>query len=758
MKIHLPILPFILRWGYAFGFLMMLHVTTKCQIVVDYGKSYVNITKGLNGGTIEPGDTLEMRSTFVVRCSGTCTYIDSCGYFDTVKTGMNYIPNSLAVLTNEGKIYKSFTDTWGDDCGYIVGNNIRINLGYNNADAPADAFRRGRLKSTHKPSFYGSTCIMVASYKVVVTAALGTHINTGGGSITYKQSTGGSIQSVNFPYNQAMIFTNYGICSNTVGANALGTEFNGSFGSGKNRNRTASANVPANYTYNIFTTGGPQDYYYGIPNNTSTQNYSTLNTWPKPDNSSPSHRVFSVWDIIGDHTGAASPLLGNPAADTVTNNNAGYMLVVNASYRIDSAFTHTVSGLCPNTYYELSAWFRNICSKCGCDSNGRGASTSGYIPTAVGDSSGVYPNLTIRVDGIDYYSTGNMKYTGQWIKKGFTYLTGPTQTSLRMTIRNNAPGGGGNDWALDDITLATCTPTLLLVPSGGLNICEGNQVDMFTTVSCFTPNYIYWIWERSTDGGSTWTSTGVNGTGNPVWVNNTWKYTATFPSFIADASYDNNMFRIRVASSPANLNNNGCSFSASNTISVLVNNCFTTLNTKIFSFEGGLNNGFRKLKWITENEENGVSFQLQKSEENGPFKTIASFMGEAPEGLGSMYQFTEPEKNDRAANYRVLVLQNHRAMASKVVNFQVNLKPGVRITNNPVKNQLGIEIISEGQANAAFALLDIYGRTLFQRTTLLNDGMQWVNLPMGNRLAPGTYYLNIKMGNLQVNEKILKIN
>jgi len=37
---------------------------------IDFGKSYINVTKGTNGGTIEPGDILEIRSSIVVR-SGT---------------------------------------------------------------------------------------------------------------------------------------------------------------------------------------------------------------------------------------------------------------------------------------------------------------------------------------------------------------------------------------------------------------------------------------------------------------------------------------------------------------------------------------------------------------------------------------------------------------------------------------------------------------------------------------------------------------
>src|ERR1700750_200457 len=137
---------------------------------IDFGKSFINVTKGVNGGTVEPGDTLEIRASFVVR-SGT---YDSCGYFDAVPAGTIYIPGTIRVLTNEGKIYKQFTDAFGDDCGYKTGSNIRINLGYVPAARPATAFRRGRIANNNKPSFFGGTCIMVASFRVRVTAAYNT--------------------------------------------------------------------------------------------------------------------------------------------------------------------------------------------------------------------------------------------------------------------------------------------------------------------------------------------------------------------------------------------------------------------------------------------------------------------------------------------------------------------------------------------------------------------------------------------------------
>src|SRR5207302_467346 len=209
-------------------------------------------------------DTLEIRDTFVVK-SGT---YDSCAFFDAVPVGTSYIANSLKVLTNEGKVYKAFTDAFGDDCGYLTGSNIRINLGFNPGNKPASAFRRGRIINTDKPSFYGSTCIMIASYRVKVTAGLGSTINLGGGSVSYKP-TALPLTSITFAADNVAVLQNTGFCGNSMGANALSAEFNGTFGTGKNRNRGTSGSVPAGYVYATFTANSPQDYYYGIPNNTS---------------------------------------------------------------------------------------------------------------------------------------------------------------------------------------------------------------------------------------------------------------------------------------------------------------------------------------------------------------------------------------------------------------------------------------------------------------------------------------------------------
>jgi hypothetical protein len=743
---------------------LLLHPCLFGQIA-DYGKSYFNVSKGVNGGTVAPGDTLEIRASLVVRNTG---FFDSCAFFDVIPTGTAYITGTVRVLTNEGKIYKQFTDAqFGAllDEGWIAGTNVRINLGYNQTDAPATVYRRGRIRNTHKPSFYGSSCIMVASYRVRVTAGYGTVINLGGGSLTYKLGAN-PLTTTALPSNPVMIYNNIGICPNSIGANALGTEFNGSFGGGKPRNRGTSANVPPSYTYAVFDVNTPNDYFYGIANNTSTRpNYTTLNTWAKPDVSSPTHRVFQVWDIIGDHTGAVSSTLGNPAADTVNNNNAGYMLVINASYRIDSAFQHVISNLCPNTYYEISCWMRNICSKCGCDSNGRGASGgAGYIPTATGDSSGVYPSIIFEIDGIDYYSSGQLRYTGQWVKKAFTFLTGPAQTSFTLKFKNNAPGGGGNDWALDDIAVATCTPNLMVLPGPNPFICDSNLADLSATVKSYFNNYTYYKWQRSTDGGSVWNDVSPpGGPATPVWNGAEWEYTVTFPSFITTMADSGHKYRVVVATTLANLANPNCRFTdAANIITLTIDPCNTILNTSITYFTGRLVNRRPVLNWGAVKEETPVKYEIEKSTNGRNYSMIAVVNGRNDPAINNNdYTFTDAALQTELAWYRIKItdLVTGEFKYSRII-LLVNSKPGIILHSvlNPFSSELRVDFIADENGMVQAELTDQLGNPLQRKQFPATRGINNFSIRDIGILPAGVYMLRLASGSNVVTAKVIKQN
>ena len=247
---------------------------------------------------------------------------------------------------------------------------------------------------------------------------------------------------------------------------------------------------------------------------------------------------------MGDHTGTINAA-GNPPAKPGVK--GGYMLMVNADVITSEAYRQLVTGLCPDTYYEFSAWVKNICKRCAIDTN----SNNTYKP-------GVYPNLSFSINGLDIYSTGQLDTIG-WQKKGFIFKTAAAQTTALLSIRNNASGGGGNDWVLDDLSIGTCGPIMKLnyVPIF-LGCGYGTLVDLSDTIKySYNPNYSWYKWERSTDGGVTWGDPPVPtfGFASTVFTGGYYQYITNYPPFVAFTADSGTRYRVIVANSFANLSN-----------------------------------------------------------------------------------------------------------------------------------------------------------------------------------------------------------
>ena len=728
------------------------------QIAVDYGKSYVNITKGTGGGTNEPGDVLEIRATFVVT-AGTAY---QCGYTDNIPAGTSYIPGTLRVLTNEGKIFRQWTDASDADAGTILGTTITINLGKG-----ATAISGGSIKNTNKPSVAGSSCIMVASYRVQVNPAsgLGTVVNVGGGSFVYSNAVApAALTTVTFSADSIMLYKNYGICPNTVGSNAIISEFGGTFGSGVLKDRAPSIKVPANYIYTPFGANSPDDYYYGVSNNTSPggSGYSTVNTWTIPD----PHRVFGTWDVIGDHTNAINPLLGNPATDT-TSGPGGYMVVINASYRTDTAFKDIVTNLCPNTYYQYTAWLRNIGPKGGDDSNGVTAisGNNSYIPTGPGDSSGVHPNLTFNANGYDYYTTGDIPYTGQWIQKGFTFKTGPTQNQMTIYIRNNAPGGGGNDWAIDDISVASCSPNLALTPAKPDTLCQGTVDTIGFKISSYFAEYSQWQVEESFDGGTTWAVAGTDtagqssvGTSTPVFNPSTGQYEYNVNRYYRlDAINTLILFRIRVASSATNLSTGNCSFSATTSKIVHAVNCNLVLPVSILAFKGKLQDGLAHLQWISGDEMADTKYVIERSRDKSNFETAGTVSGQAGVGSGNVYYFTDPAMVSGPTYYRIRISSGSLSKYSNVVLLSnSDLSTDISTLVNPFTDKISFDLTVSSDDRAVITLVDAYGRIIKRQNQSVTRGLNNIVLPGLEGVCSGMYVLQVKYAGGMISRQVIK--
>ncbi len=420
--------------------------------------------------------------------------------------------------------------------------------------------------------------------------------------------------------------------------------------------------------------------------------------------------------------------------------NGGYMLLVNADYGTGEAYSDNIKNLCPNTYYEFSAWIRNICGLCS------------------GADHGVKPNLTYTINNIDYYTTGNIQYTGEWVKRGFIYKTGPTETSIVITIKNNASGGNGNDWVLDDINLTTCYPDLIMNPNDTARACTGGDYMILSdTVKSYFNNYGNWCWEKSVDG-INWTGTGVCGTRTPVLMNGFYQYyvdTAFIPSKADSGTY----YRLKVGTTEENLSNSSCSVNGSQRVFLKVNGVgCKPVNANILSFAGAIENSRSRLKWISENEINLKEYIVEKSLDGIHFYKAGSVKATNVNNGG--YVFDDPENISMVAYYRLQLINADRDSykKSKTIVLYNRNAPFKISTINPFKNNLKVEIFVPENGIGELTLFDMYGKAVSSKKTELNKGNSSIEMNNVNGLPSGIYILQAFYKGISIQQKLIKTN
>ncbi|CAN5900189.1 hypothetical protein BH11BAC4_BH11BAC4_07440 [soil metagenome] len=744
-------------WVIAILFLCFIDEAAYSQTRVDVGKSFANISKLTTGGTFNPGDTIEVRVTIAVKTVATYTAVDSVQVFDNIPANTTYLTGSLRVATNQGLTYKGpFTEALDGDQGSNIAGAITINLGNK-----ANGTRGGRIRSdTSKPSFFNSHCIMMACYRVRinVSANFGDTIFFGG-SIKYKMITpANGWFNILFPTYKMLLFQNTGFCSNGTSVSAA-SDSAGTFASGIVQNRPAALAFATTYVKQNISTGQPNDYNYAIVNNSSADG------WTNPASTMPEapalHRVFGYWDIGGDHTGASNPSLGNPPKAPGTR--AGYFVLINASYNTDIAYQETLSNLCPNTYYEFSAWFRNVCPRCSCDSVGRGSGSAGFIPFPGNDSSGVRPNLTFEIDGLSYYTSGDIKYdrVAPWKQYGFTFLTKPTQTTANFVIRNNSPGGGGNDWAIDDIKIAHCGPSLTMNYNPIVLGCSLNPfvVNLSDTIRyVYNNSYIYFKWQKSNVGGTIWTDMtgpGTSGIGSTTLVNGMYQYVTNLPPFLAYPADSGTYYRVIVATTVSNLANS-CAFNDGSSTMIKVINCGLVLNSNFTRFNGLLNNKTAYLSWSASAERGLQNYEIEKSEDGIIFTGIGTVTARNMED--AHYNFTDPDMLTMNTYYRLKMINNEGLFKySTSILLSPALRFEIKALKNPFKNNITADIIVPEDGILYIKIFNDKGQLIKTMQQHARKGMNRIGTD-NIQQAAGIYFLSVSYKNETIKTKMIKLN
>ncbi|MEO5998168.1 MAG: hypothetical protein ABIN89_15595 [Chitinophagaceae bacterium] len=133
--------------------------------------------------------------------------------------------------------------------------------------------------------------------------------------------------------------------------------------------------------------------------------------------------------------------------DHTPGDAAGNMMLVNASPRSSMFLTTSINGLKGGAIYEFAVWMLNVC---------RPTEKCPYP---------LLPDIVIMLqtpDGkvVSQFSTGELvrRDAPQWTRYQVLFTAPRSEMPLTLTMIDNAPGGCGNDFALDDITFRECIP------------------------------------------------------------------------------------------------------------------------------------------------------------------------------------------------------------------------------------------------------------------------------------------------------------
>ncbi|MEO7531346.1 MAG: hypothetical protein ABIS69_08045, partial [Sediminibacterium sp.] len=248
------------------------------------------------------------------------------------------------------------------------------------------------------------------------------------------------------------------VCSGSLGDPVV----NVNFGNGANPGNQL---IAATTTYNFTSSTCPNDGSYTVVNNTAGCFNNSWHTVPE------------------DHT---------------PNDVNGYMMLVNASFSPGDFYIDTVRNLCANTTYEFAAWVLNVLLPTACSPNPISPKLIFTVETATGIVLGTY-------------STGDISTSASptWKQYGLFFTTPLNTSDVVIRLTNTAPGGCGNDIALDDITFRPCGPTVTIATGNNslpnYDLCAGSATTLPLNASIgigyISPSL---QWQESLDNGNTW--------------------------------------------------------------------------------------------------------------------------------------------------------------------------------------------------------------------------------------------------------------
>jgi hypothetical protein len=173
------------------------------------------------------------------------------------------------------------------------------------------------------------------------------------------------------------------------------------------------------------------------------------------------------------------------------------------------------------------------------------------------------------------------------------------------------------------------------------------------------------------------------------------------------------------------------------------------LPIKLSNFTAAKNSADVLLQWQTEYEQNSDYYTIQQSTDGINFTNIGKVQAKGTSSVVSSYQFTDNSisilTNAKALYYRLVSAdKDGRSQNSNIISVRMDAgKPdGLMVLQNPVTDQLNLQLTSSVKQNGTIIITDVSGRQLISKSVPLQNGTIFTAIPV-HMLAAGNYYITL---------------
>jgi trimeric autotransporter adhesin len=186
----------------------------------------------------------------------------------------------------------------------------------------------------------------------------------------------------------------------------------------------------------------------------------------------------------------------------------------------------------------------------------------------------------------------------------------------------------------------------------------------------------------------------------------------------------------------------------------------STLPFDLLSFTGKAVSDAAKLEWVVNNEQDVISYTIQRSLDNTTFEDIATVDAKKSQAANITYNYTDFNAGKLAPTVYYRIHSNENSGTRKFsniisINFASLLVTGVTVFPNPVTEKTMVMINAIADETANLKIVDNTGRVIRVMEVNLVKGKNSIQLDL-TKFKPGIYFIDVNGKAISEKAKLIK--